>query len=428
MTGDFSSDIDIVLDLRDYRPRVTERKDFAELWRQLESALVGADLSGRSALHLDTPADGSVGIQIARLRPGVGTVREETRFNVVAVRERPELLYRCRVCADRHAESYGPFVCKECQQAGTNDRVCDEHVVVLSGALTPTCSEHRPGCADGGCAAPATFRCAGRRCRRRTAWCDLHRRGHPRDPDIDYCPACYDEAFPVCEEASCRGVGTVACEYVLDKETGRQCGHRSCTKHAHRWQVYGGERLGLGLCRRHRVQGEMTPEAVLLQIVVASAVRRPAMRPPSLAGFAHNLRNAGHRRLAVDYAAIDALLERLYGQLRGTRVRVRDAERHLATWKRQAASAASDSVEGERILEQLRALVAQHDRRYGQQIASSLRLVQYKPANAQRRGLLFVDVAEELRGLFAGKERRHLLAYSDRLGLQVRLEGGGGRR
>ena len=46
----------------------------------------------------------------------------------------------------------------------------------------------------------------------------------------------------------------------------------------------------------------------------------------------------------------------------------------------------------------------------------------------QRRGLLFVDVAEELRGLFAGKERRHLLAYSDRLGLQVRLEGGGGRR
>jgi hypothetical protein len=73
-------------------------------------------------------------------------------------------------------------------------------------------------------------------------------------------------------------------------------------------------------------------------------------------------------------------------------------------------------------------LVRQYDRRYGEPIAESLRLVQYKAATAQRPGLLFVDVAEDLRGLFAGKGRKHLMAYSDQLGLQVRLEGGGGRR
>ncbi|SNT54176.1 hypothetical protein SAMN05443665_104151 [Actinomadura meyerae] len=429
MTDDFTGDIDIVLDLRGYKPAVTEAKDFGALWDQLEPALLGRDLSERPAFYLDTPSDGSVGIQIARLRPGgVGPVRPETRFNVVAVRERPRLRYRCRVCAGQGTGTYGPFVCPECRQAGQDDRICDEHVVVLAGALTSTCPEHRPGCAHQGCPAPATFRCAGNRCRSRTAWCDAHRRGHPRNPDLDYCPSCYDVHFPVCEEPSCRGVGTVACEYVLEKATGRQCGRRSCTRHAHRWQVYGGERVGLGLCRQHRAQHGMTADDVLTQIVVASAVRRPAMRPPSLAGFAHNLRNADHRRLAVDYPAINARLAKLYAELKGTKVRMRDADRHLAAWKRQVEAETSASAEGERILERLRMLVRQYDRRYGEPIAESLRLVQYKAATAQRPGLLFVDVAEDLRGLFAGKGRKHLMAYSDQLGLQVRLEGGGGRR
>lgn len=427
MTEQLAGDVEIILDLREYRPAVTEPKDFATLWENLEPALMGRDLGGRSHYFLDTQADGSVGIEIARIRPGVGAVGPATRFSVVAVRERPELLYRCRVCADAGTGSYGPFLCKDCQQAGMKDRVCDDHVVVLAGSLQPACPEHRPGCAEGRCRTPATFRCAGSRCRQRTAWCDAHRRRHPRDPDIDYCPPCYDTLFPVCEEQSCQGVGTVACEYVVDR-AGGQCARRSCTRHAHRWQVYGGERVGLGLCRAHRRQDGTTPEGVLFQIVIASAARRPAMRPPTLAGFAHNLRNAGHRQIAVDYPAIQSRLERLYGDLKGTGVQVRGAESHVAAWRKQAAAEGGARAEGERILERLRALVLQRDRRYGAPIASSLRLVQYKAATAQRPGLLFVDVAEDLRGLFAGKGRQHLIAYGDQLGLQVRLEGGGQRR
>jgi hypothetical protein len=418
-SGAPAADIELILDLREYRPPITDVEGFAALWEQLEPALVGRDLGGRPVHYLDAGPDGRLGIEIARIG-APGMPGPHTRFSVVAVRERPRQLYRCRVC-----EGYGPFLCRACTERGTGDRVCDDHVVVLDGGLQPTCPEHHPRCAAASCATPATFRCGGPSCRKDRAWCDRHRRPHPRDSDTDYCPGCHDIAFPVCEEAGCHGVGTVACEHV--DRSGRSCGRRACTRHARRWQVYGAERMGLGLCRDHlQVQG-MSLDHALFMIVVASASRRPAMRPPSLAGFGHNLRNIGHREIAVDYRAMLTRLRRVHAEAAHQGVRLKDADEQERRWEKEVGTEDGRNAAAEQIVERLRTLVVQRDRRYGSAIAASLRPVQYKPpvdrpGQPVRNGLLFVDVAEDLRGLFAGKGREHLLTYSAQLGVDVRLE------
>ncbi|MFD0885638.1 hypothetical protein ACFQ08_13875 [Streptosporangium algeriense] len=412
-----NADIELILDLREYLPSVTDKDGFAALWQRLEQVLGSRDLSERPVYLLDAGADGRIAIEVARIaRPGPA----ET-FSVVAVRERATPRYRCQDCG-----GYGPFICASCE--GQDNRVCDAHVIILDGALRATCVRHRPGCAD--CGRLSSFRCAGPSCRRDRAWCDRHRRPHPRDRDISYCPGCFDILFPVCEEPGCRGVGTVACEQV--NAQGRRCGHRCCTRHAGRWQVYGAEKLGIGLCRTHRMARGMPLEEALFQIVAASALRRPAMRPPSLAGFAHNLRHLGHSQIAVDYPQLLVRLRAALDRAERAGAVLRDRARVEKAWEQQVTKDDEGRGEGERILTRLRALVRAQDRKYGETIAGSLKFVQYKPpldrpGQTRRNAMLFVDLPQELRGIFAGKERVRLNDYSARLGVDVRLEGGNRR-
>ena len=89
------------------------------------------------------------------------------------------------------------------------------------------------------------------------------------------------------------------------------CGRRMCTRHARRWQVFGGERLGLGRCSAHSRLTELPPEEIVFQIVVGASIRKRAERLPSLAGFGHSLRLTDHLQLSVDYPAIFKMLTSL---------------------------------------------------------------------------------------------------------------------
>ncbi|MCF3132930.1 hypothetical protein [Streptomyces olivochromogenes] len=424
-------DVEVVLDLRASRLNPTGAEQFAELWEQLEPGLLGHPL--RTGFPYSWSSQfGDIAVEVVRLRPGVTVADQGTRFDVVAVRQRANVTYRCGTCAESGTRTYGPFLCRDCAGSGRGDRVCDEHVVILDGSLATNCPVHRPGCRA--CGQPATFRCAGDRCHAKTAWCDAHRVRHPEDPDTDYCRPCYQLAFPVCEQSGCRGVGTMACDIV--DGSGRSCGRQACTRHALRWQVFGGEKTGLGLCRQHYAALRGWEPAELMRQIAATAARRGGeYRIPRLVSFSHNLRNTGHPRLAVDYSAVYDLLRRLCedSSAAGDRRSADALRRADAGWRRELDALVGTAKEGERLLSRLQALVEQQDGRRGPEVAAALRLVEYKAPRVrngvtERRGILFVDLPSQLRGLFIGAKGANVARYRDELGVDVKFEGDRSRR
>ncbi len=427
MTG---AEIELVLDLRDYRIRPKGAEDFLELWAALEPALYGRTLHLGQKLAWDSP-DGAVTAEVMRLAPGLGAVGPATTVEVADVRERAKLIHQCRLCQAAGAPSYAPMTCRACSAAGVgNAKLCVDHAVFLGGSVLACCPDHQPACQ--GCGRPARFWCSGPRCREPQAWCEEHRRRHPSDPDTDYCPPCYDATFPACEVSGCAGVGTVACDWM--DAGARSCDRRSCTRHAHRWQVYGGEKLGLGLCHAHRRLSGLEPQELLFQIVGGTtrrSGRRPAGRMPSLAGFAHSLRNTGHRELALDFHGIDAYLRRLeqhavQNRLRGVADAMRAARK---TWDQQLAQSQDHAAQGRRLTQQLCRLILASDQGFGAELAAAVSYADFRPARSVRGGgerdaLLFVHVPQHLRGRFIGPGGDKIRMYGRQLGVQIKIEGG----
>ncbi len=423
--------VEAVLDLRGWSPAVGGRDDLVALWNELEPTLHGRRLHG-GGVHSWDADRGSIVLEIVRVAPGIDTVGPATRFELVAVRERPRLVYRCASCDAQGREGYGCFRCRACTDAGQPERVCVEHAVLLDGSLTPSCRSHHAACED--CGSPASFWCGGRNCRTARAWCDRHRRRHPQDPDTDYCPSCHRLAFPVCEEPGCAASGTVVCDW-LDG-AGHACGRQACTRHARRWQVFGSERLGLGLCRAHSHVKAVPVEGVLRQIC-GGAARRPGVRMPSLGAFSHNLRNCDHRELALDHREIRARLARLEEELlrSGPPDVARAVARAGGDWDRELGRLRGNSDQGGQLLERLRGLVRRQDPRWGEPIAAALRLAEFKPARTggagqDRPAVLWIHLPEELRGPFIGPQGSRIAEYKAQLGTDIRIEGGnrGGRR
>jgi hypothetical protein len=428
-------DIELILDVRDLRTPPGTREEFAALWNLLEPALNGRDLGARRVHKLEG-ADGTLRLEVARIAAGAGLVTSGTRFAVVAVREPSKVHYQCKECAGDGRQAYGPFVCSD-SSGGQEHRACDRHVSILDGSLTPTCGAHRPGCRA--CAAPAAFWCAGKSCRRKVAWCQQHRKQHPQDPDVAYCPSCYAAQFPPCEAPGCRAIGTVTCEHV--SRAMEPCARRMCTRHARRWQVFGGERLGLGRCTAHaRVTG-LPPEDLMFQVIVGASTRRRPERLPSLAGFGHTLRLAGHLQLSVDYPTIFKMLKTIGGSAgRGSAgtagspaERVRAAcESAEPGWVTAAAKVAGHNEEGERLVARLRQIVRELLPRDGAAIAAAITLAEYKPPRPGSQppvpGRLFVNVPESYGGLFTGAGGSRRQEYERRLGVEVKIHGGRGRR
>ncbi|KDN21863.1 KH domain-containing protein [Amycolatopsis rifamycinica] len=404
-------DVEVVLDVRDLRAAPSTPTGFAELWASVEPELVGRDIS-RKAVHELDGAAGRLRLEIVRLPPGAGLVGPDTRFSIVAVRETARLRYRCTHCRGRG--TYGPFLCKTCPSDGEN-RVCDRHVVILDGSLTATCPDHRPACR---CDAPATFRCAGKACRTVTAWCDAHRKRHPRDHDLNYCPSCYDVTFPRCDERPCPDLGSVRCEHVTSGF--RRCGRRMCTRHASRWQVFGGERVGLGRCAGHREVRNLGPEDVLFQIVAGAALRKRKDRLPSLQGFAHNLRGVGMNELALDFAWIHRTLAAVVRRTQPDAAVSAEAMKAKSEWDEQFEKIKVTSQTGRHLVEQLRGLVPTA-------LAGTIEYADYRPATRRggvdRPALLFVKVPEHQRGHFIGPKGAAIKSYRSRLGVDVQIEG-----
>ncbi|WIV57786.1 hypothetical protein [Amycolatopsis nalaikhensis] len=427
MTEALPVDVELVMDVRHLPVAPTDAKEYGALWAKLEPALVGRNLRAKK-VHQLTGADGSVRLEVVRIADGLGVVSPATRFSIVAVRESAQLRYRCRQCSAEGTACYGPFPCSV-RDGGAEHRVCDAHVSILDGSLTATCAEHRPTCRD--CGQPATFRCAGEVCHRERAWCDDHRRPHPRDRDVDFCPSCYDREFPRCEAPGCQDIGTVTCEHASPAY--ELCRVRMCTRHARRWQVFGGERMGLGRCSRHAGLGDLSAEQLMFQIVVGASARRRRQRLPSLQGIAHTLRNGGHAQLALDYRKIHSMLGHLAGTLGrgGPRAAIEAMAEMQRPWDRQLQDTGAAAQEGLQLVEKLKQLVLAEDRKFGQAIAAALSLAEFKPA-VMRSGrptpVLFVNLADDLRGLFIGKGGIRKKAYAARLGVEIEFEGGRRRR
>jgi hypothetical protein len=400
-------DVELVLDLRELTNAPGTKEEFAALWTDLELALTGKDLQ-RGRVHTLDGAGGLVRLEV--VRAGTGVVGAHTRFAVVAVRERADVRHRCRHCTAK--AEYAPFVCSVCLE-GNNNRVCDRHVVILDGALTATCQEHRPTCQA--CSSAAVFRCAGKACRREKTWCGAHRRPHPRDPDVVFCPPCFEDAFPRCEDSSCGDLASVRCEHRT--RDFRLCARRMCTQHAHRWQVFGGERVGLGRCTAHREVRSLAAEEILFQIVSGAARRRHKERQPSLSGFGYTLRYCGHGKLARDLPAVHRMLRVLAREVGKDTVTTAAMTEAWPTWDRQLKEATEDRAEGERLIDALRPLM-------GPRLTKEIKLGEYKRASGARDALLFVEVPDDLVGLFYGKKRANIAKYERLLEVTVKRERG----
>ena len=419
------ADVEVVLDLRDCTDPPTTKDDFRALWAAVEPALFRQDLR-RRRFHEFEGGAGRIVLEVVRVADHVREAGPATRFGVVGVRESARIRYKCRQCAADDVVRYGPFICRTCDPGAGNgpadNRVCDRHVSILDGALTATCGEHRPDCA--GCRRRANFRCNGPRCRRDgVAWCDDHRRPHPGNTDLDYCPTCSDILFPPCAASGCADLGSIRCEHV--EATGRACGRRMCSRHGSRWQVFGGERLGLGRCPAH-VQVRGLPASEVLRQIVAGAGRRRSERLPSLRGFAFNLRVCMHRALAVDYDRIVTELAAASDRMTTDRDVADALAKAWPRWRQEHHDIRVANAHGEELVALLRTMVLQHDPRYGPEIAASVQLAEYNPAVARadrsRRALLYVRLPEHLRGRLKGKGRSLIQLYGARLDAEIRFE------
>ncbi|MFK4225781.1 hypothetical protein [Streptomyces sp. NPDC019890] len=415
------SQVDVVLDLRQWPTPTDGQEALVTLWQQLEPGLYAKPLAA-GALHVWESDAGRITVEIVRVDAQSRWAAEDTRFAIAAVRQQSALVYRCATCDRAGRSGYGSFRCRSCGDAGRPDRMCVDHAVVLDGSLLPSCPDHRPSCR--GCSRTAVFWCAGRDCRTSVAWCEQHRKRHPQDPDTDYCPDCYRRAFPVCEEPGCSAVGTAECDW-LDT-AGHTCGRPACTRHARRWQVFGYERVGIGLCRAHSQVRSLSADEILWQIC-GTAGRRQGQRMPSLAAFGHNLRNAGHRELALDHHSIRARLTALHARMRssGTSPALRAVERAAGDWDRQVKERIGTVEQGEVLVARLRAIVRELDYRFGAEIADGLTLAEYKPARPPASGGdLWIRVPEHLTGKFIGPQGSRIKEYKARLGMEIKLEDG----
>jgi hypothetical protein len=431
--------VDVILDLRQWPRRVRDAEGLTALWGEVERALNGTDLGRRPVCRV-TLAEGVAGVHLAHASGWPAVARPSTAFRVVNVLERPPVLHPCSTCADAE----GVFRCAGC---GESSKLCADHAVVLDGALTGTCSRHRPGCAE--CGQPATFWCAGPGCGGRSAHCDRHRHPQTQQETWPCCQKCHGLSFPECSVASCRNVGLSACEYTDSKLNG--CGTRMCLAHLRRWQVYGPERVGLALCTRHEPALAALPAAELIHRIVAGTFARslgdPTADPlPTLRGFAHTLRNFRHFGQADDYRWIHGTLceagkvfaKAPVGAQVAAFLRQRDLGdgaapgRSRRPWRRELEDLDVAARRGQDLVKKAREVLRAKGGQDGARLAADLGYGGYveprRVGDEARPGRLFVVVPSARRDVFRDWQDRLGQELSTRAGAEIvvqRHRGGG---
>lgn len=422
--------IDIVLDLRESRRRPGSADDFLNLWGELEERMRGASLRDSPSWQIDTPTWGLCGLLLADPSAAPGLVTAETPFVVRSVLEPSRVHYKCATCLESGREEYGPFICREAE--GADDRVCDRHVVLLDGSFRATCPRHRPSCASAGnattCGNTATFWCRGQKCSGKTAHCDRHRRSHPGDRAISYCPECYAAMFPECRQAGCTATGSLACDFVIN-DSFKRCGIRACSQHAFRWQLFPPHRHGPVLCPDHnQILRTLSREQLVFQIIATASglddrrgghggARRPGpWGLPRLSVVRHIFLNILKEALPVP--RLNTYFTRLQHTLTDTgfggRMR-RALERQEKSRLREVAEEEEAEREGRAHFGRLQQLLIQKGK---YDLANGITFSDYR----KRADILYVHVPEELVGQFYGREGSTIKSFPRELGLRVERE------
>jgi hypothetical protein len=400
--------VEIVLDLRQLHEPPESTADLLSLWSVLSPALRGRPLAPGGEWSLQHPAQGKIGFTIISVPSGEEVVGAETSFAVHSVLEAPVIHHACSVCAGARQRRYGPFLCARCREEEKQTRLCDEHVIVLDGAMTSLCPRHRPKAASGEW---ATFWCSGPACRRKqVAWPEADRRRHPHEPSIWYCPGCYAELFPTCSSPACTDLGSNTCEHV-DPRTQRPCGSRLCNRHVRRWQIYGPKWRGLSLCRSHPAIKTQTAEQLVYQMLAGTALRR-SLRLPFLSKVRFTLQKA-HGRLYELQSIYDLFARVSRGSSSVDLLRlVRERE---PEWKREIGEEGTRQREGLRHFERVRAELVSLG--LGQ-IATALVYSDYRATHKR----LFVRLDESLRGRMVGRGGATIKQIQDRTGVTITFE------
>jgi hypothetical protein len=429
------ADVRLVLDLRAFSHPSNDRDALGKLWPQLEHALAQLDLVPDGAYTIDSGGHGTIGIRVIEVADGHRRSTPRTRFAVHHVMARPTVRLPCSTCRDDGRRTYGPYTCASCPPPGKRDdkrpgRVCEDHVVVLSGSLLSMCRRHADSCSDSSCNRPATYRCEGSGCRRRTPWCDDHRRSAPGDPASAYCPACQARDYPSCSRPGCGGIGSIRCELVVDRD-GRACDIATCGRHAARWQVYGPHVVGIGLCPPHReTPRTLDAQQVVYQIVAVASTRAGPLdvrvRRTSLGSVRHTFVKL-HDAEPPSIPELDRMFVRLASSL-SPEIPHEDkmkqfVGRHAQVRENAVSVAAREQEEGYQRLRQLQAVLQREGKG---ELAAAMTYADWRP-RAGAHGRLFVKLPEEYRGLFIGARGQNVQRLGMVLGFDVGLERGQGR-
>ena len=424
--------IEVMLDLRGFAERLNGPAEFLALWEELTPALVGRSLTAGRTHKWEYPKKGELRLTVISVPPECSVISAETPFAIHSVLEQPVVLHACSVCLADNKRVYGPFLCAQCSWENKKTRLCDKHVVILDGGMQTFCPNHHPRARSG---EPATFWCPGRLCRLEQAWSEKDRVRRPNDPDIWYCPDCYDTEYPRCSVTGCKNTGYIRCEHV-DPGTLEACGRRICDPHVQNWQVYGPHKMGLAHCEQHRNVKSLSDQQMIFQIVAGTANRQLRLEArgrsrrqagslylPTVNSIRHILLHARQRPydIRVIYPWFTAL-----GQLSGKPAPLQHAMAQLIRdrdmfWKEELRRAQEKGQVGLQYFERVKA----EYRAMGlDQVADALRFSDYREPRSTSDKLLFVYLEENLRGLFIGAGGKNIKQVQERVGVKVSFEKG----
>lgn len=427
--------VNVVLDLRGLAKPPTTADELLALWSRVEAGLLDRPLRSVPVHRVEMPGSGWCDLWLTDPATAPDRVTPDVPFSIRSILEPGEIRYRCTLCETSGRVSYAPFPCEGCSTKDRSGRVCDDHAVFLDGSFRATCPPHTPRCP---CGETATFWCRGPRCRRSKAHCGRHRRSHPGDPDVGYCLDCFAQVFPACSAPGCANTGNITCEFVTaaglsaagSSAAGTSaagtsaagsgaCGRGSCAGHAKRWQVFGPQRRGLGLCPDHgaRLSG-LSRDQIVFQIVAGTAGRtgRDEQRLPRLSVVRHIFINV--RNEALDMGVLDDLFVRLErglgtGRLEETMRRL--LKPHAGIREADLKGFRNEHALGQQHLARLQQVLRSQGR---SELADAVTFSDYRAQS----NILFVRVPPQLTGMFVGTQHRNVDALSAALGVKVQVE------
>jgi len=435
-----SENVEVILDLRQTAYGFRGPEAFLTLWQQAEAALAGKALTPSTRLSVPIPNVGDVGVEILAVPGGQSVVvTPATPFAIHSLLEPPTPDQRCRLCVRDGRRTAGALRCPFCKK---DDRICDEHAVLVSGSLKTFCLEHVPTCE---CGQPAAALCRGPRCDAEGGrmFCRPHLVPHPSVADLAYCSTCYALLFPPCDVSGCDGIGGIECLHV-DSGTEQPCRRKLCARHAHRWQVFGPHRIGLGRCDAHSVLRSLDDLEVVFQLAAGTALliskespdKRGRIHLPTLPAVRRILMKSRNRLYEV--ADVNRLFDLLEDELEG-QTPLRQQMRGLVAQNQEARTRAIVKHEDEkeagrrifaRIQEELRAMGLA-------EVAASLVFTDYRPSwgskgnrppgrapepQPELAGCVFVRSPPHLRGLLVGKNGNTIRELQRRVRVKVSFE------